>query len=322
MKGLFTFFSVMFFLVTSHHVHGQSERAKTLIQEDYASILNGINELKSEIRNTTDKSLLSELKNAQTGLINDYISGPYALFDSKTTVESAFVKSIGKYNEDNIKSFLINYSGKDYKSAQIHVEFVSSVAGKTNWYEVHYASSGEVSDKMVNRVAIVSISGDQARIRRLSFANREQIKEPLVVSSAPAEKNGLKENIAIAPPTAKDEPVPMITMMSPSLSTLNELVLSGSITNQKNDGVISAYINDKFINGLSYNSSQNQYHLTIQNHMIPEKSRSFDIVFRYDYGKKHIKVRKNIVLLPKDLITTNIGTQPVDRIVSTFEQED
>ena len=69
--------AIVLYLIFVTSWHSQGQNPGSVIEKDYLSLLQGLLEIKNEIRSNTDKNILRELKTAQTELINDYVNGQY-----------------------------------------------------------------------------------------------------------------------------------------------------------------------------------------------------------------------------------------------------
>ena len=283
----------------------EMQKAKQLIESDYLSVLQGINELKSEIRKTSDRMILNELKTAQQGLIKDYIEGPYAIFESNAIVETALLNGSDKSSTDKTKAFLVNYGGKDYSNIKIDVERVEPIAGKADWYEVYFSSFGEVSNSSAQRKAIVSKgSNKNYQIRRIGYVH-DHIKNDLTTTNtaAVAEVKAEPKPTSIKKESNKsipviEETVPVIVTSPPTMMASGEIHISGYIVNSKNDGFLTANYEDIFVPGLQYNISQNSFNLIFKPETSMNQQKSMEVEFTYKYDDRFIKARKNIVLFP------------------------
>ncbi len=287
------YYSIIIALLCLSTLQAQHESAaRVLIEEDYKSLLTGINDLKSEIKNTKDQAVLSELKAALNGIIADYTAGPYSIFDDGAIVDDGVVGTTGKRSKQKVKSFLINYSGRSYPRVDISLIMVNNTS-TPGVIEAIYESVGEVGTSGVERKALITTDNGILKIRRISYTDDEVVAQ--VEKTTKSQDTPIQKPIAVV---EKEVIVPRINMSNQISYDTNGIQIHGSIDDSYADGTLAAYWNGNFVPGLRLNLTSHTYELMIKE--VVNNPISGELLLRYEYDKKkYIERRKNIVLLPK-----------------------
>jgi hypothetical protein len=280
-----------------------TDKIVDLIEKDYLSLLKGMIELKNEIRSTSDRNVLEELKFAKSMLINDYTNGAFAIFESNAVCQTGFIKSSNRYSEDRIDAFLLNYAGKNFQNVFLDVERVQKSKHNNSWYEVSYVSQGEVSGTITQRIAIVSVVNNSLKIRKLSYSGAPHDHNDIAQNSIQQKQivSPIAEEIIKPKVKKKEEPMPSISITSIELISPEFIKVDGKIIHPKSQGTLSAMAVENNLTTVSYNESENIFTLDI-----PVNNRlSQEINLKYSYGSKFIQLRKNIVLFNPPMSAEN-----------------
>lgn len=316
----YTILYIMTALITvTTHAQVSHEKLTDLIEKDYLSLLQGIIELKKEIRNTSDRTILDELKSAKSMIIQEYLEGPFAIFDKNAVCQTAYLKQKSKYIEDDVQAFLINYSAKDFQSVFIDVEKIEKSKYNNNWYEVSYVSQGEVSGNITTRKAIVSAEKSQYKIRKLSFATALE-NDMILALSKDAGTMPTKDLPKVTPkPKAEHVPTPEIIIASIQLVEPEVVHVYLKLKNDKAKGILTAIEDDTPINDIVYDSSRQEYKIVLPY----SKLRSRELYLKYSYGTRFIKVRKNLVIFNNESFTAtaDFNKIPSDKNTTLAEEE-
>lgn len=286
-----------------------------LIEKDYLSLLKGMIELKNEIRSTSDRNVLEELKQAKSLLIKDYTNGPFAIFESNAVCQTGYIKTSDRYSEDRIDAFLLNYAGKNFQNVFLDVEKVEKSKYNKSWYEVSFVSQGEVSGTITQRTAIISVINDTYKIRKLSFAGAPHNDE-VIADRNIKEKTAEPAKIKLAA-KQKEEPVPTISLISIDYVSPEVVKVTGNISQAKNQGALTATSEGNSISSLTYNETKHEFKFDLS----MSKNKSQEIYLTYNYGDKFIQLRKNIVLFRADRIDEPISDKTIPISISLTSRD-
>ncbi len=244
---------------------GQDQaRAVYLIQQGYTDLIKSLADINADIRSNSDRQIIEELKFAKKELINDFIEGPYRIFENKSTIGS-------NGQNQRIGPFLSSMTHHKVDQVSITISEATQVNGALS---VSFIQKGVQHSRQELLASFVN-RNDELLISHVTVVSSD-VHLPHTNSSPDSDK---LYQIAIP-----------IIETKVSSQTPEQIVVSGTILNPVDQGTLSIEKSGQapyeiFLNkDHSFNTS-----LSIQG------IQSLNIKLVYHYGIKFIELHKNIV---------------------------
>ena len=264
------------------------EKAEIIVGQDYPSLLNGLNELRTESRKASNSTERKAIAVAMDELITEFVSGPYAIFDRRATITSG-KSALGQ----SARSFLNRYPDKNFAAAKIHV-VDTQVSSDRASVQVTFEASGETSTASVIRVAVLSISS-QGKAKITEIRN---LYAPRTKSDGETVAKGATKTEPVATTKASTIEVvqlPEIELKDILKSNTGRIRLDGQILRPVQNARLVATLNGVKLPAEQIILQEDKFSI------LPSTitTEDFEIELSYRYGDKFVSVRKHVILASK-----------------------
>jgi len=244
---------------------GQDQaRAVYLIEQGYTDLIENLADINADIRSTSDRQIAAELKFAKKELIDDFVEGPYRIFQSKSTIKNSGQK---RY----INHYLSSTS--HHRIDQVAIT-ISEVINDDAGLRVAFIQKG-VQRFEQEIMAIFTYRDGELLISHLTdLSNIAAIHSTSVDSGS----NKLGQ---IAIPAIEVDVTP---------ESVDHITLRGTILNPIDQGTLSL----ERLGQEPYEIYLNEDH-SFTTILSSDSNHSIDISLVYHYGTKFIQLHKNIV---------------------------
>lgn len=257
--------TLIVFLLALNMSFGQDQaRAVYLIQQGYTDLIKNLADINADIRSNSDRQITAELKFAKKELINDFIEGPYRIFESKSNIQSNgqnqridhYLNSMTHHQVDRVS---VTISEVTHENGELRVSFIQRGL---------QSSRQELMASFVNH-------GDELLISQLTSVGTN------VVLYRTQSSTDIDD---------QDQIVIPVIEVNVSSKTEEQIIVSGSILNPVEQGTLSIE-----------KSGQEPYEILLnKDHsfttdLSTQGNRSLNIKLVYQYGVKFIQLHKNIV---------------------------
>lgn len=251
--------------------------AAQMIEEDYAYLLKSIADINNELSQVNDKNIQRELRSAKGALIEDYINGPFGIFESGKTAVSVSGKNT------SIESYLKKLNHKNSNNIDITITDMETSNGDIL---VSYKLSGLSSKALKLKSKVVSKGAD------LYISSVKDYSTRLRPTSI-AQNNSKPVSHTIA--------VPEILTRVTSLID-EQIIIQGEIKNHQTNGKLSVRTESFYKQDIELKPN-GTFSFSIAQSIIPVQ----DIVLKYQYGDKFMEQRKNLIVTEGNRLLSDLG---------------